>query len=143
MSRATVAMGTPLTGGRTFGCVGAARSRAGSARATTSWTGVASRTRSVRLTRRGQAVAAAGILLVALVLGLALRQPPSLAGDAFRQGAPYDYVVVEPGQTLWQIAEAAAPGDDPRVTIMRIQDLNGLADASVAAGQRLALPSSR
>jgi hypothetical protein len=87
-------------------------------------------------------VLGAGLLVVALVLGLLIKQSPSLAGDEFRAGAQYEYVVVEPGQTLWQIAVAAAPDVDPRVTIMRIQDLNGLSDAAVAAGQRIALPPS-
>jgi len=98
---------------------------------------------ALRLTRRGRAVMVICVALVGMLLVLALRQVPSLAGDQLSPAATYDYVVVEPGQTLWQIAEAAAPHADPRVTIMRIQDLNGLPDAAVSAGQRIAVPRSR
>jgi hypothetical protein len=95
---------------------------------------------AVRLTRRGRAVAVLCVLALAVALGLLLRQPSSEAGAETRPHAAYEYVVVPPGETLWQIAERVAPDVDPRVTIMRIQDLNGLPDAAVAAGQRIALP---
>jgi LysM domain-containing protein len=95
---------------------------------------------AVRLTRRGRAVAVLCVLALAVALGLLLRQPSSEAGAETRPHAAYEYVVVAPGETLWQIAERVAPDVDPRVTIMRIQDLNGLPDAAVAAGQRIALP---
>jgi len=136
MSSATVAMGAPARPGAGT-CVAV-----GNATGSVAVPATAFRSTAVRLTRRGRAVLGAGLLVVALVLGLLIKQSPSLAGDEFRAGAQYEYVVVEPGQTLWQIAVAAAPDVDPRVTIMRIQDLNGLSDAAVAAGQRIALPPS-
>jgi hypothetical protein len=94
----------------------------------------------VRLTRRGRFVALLGVVLLAVTLGLLLRQAPSEAGAEARPAVGYEYVVVEPGQTLWQIAERVAPDVDPRVTVTRIQDINGLPDAGVLAGQRLAVP---
>jgi hypothetical protein len=44
------------------------------------------------------------------------------------------------GQTLWQIARSVAPADDPRDTVDRIRDLNGLGTETVQAGQRLVVP---
>lgn len=96
----------------------------------------------VRLTDRGRAVVAVTYALLAVVLAFLVRQPPGLAGEAAPAAETFSYVVVQPGQTLWQIAEAAAPDVDPRVTIMRIQDLNGLSGAGVTPGQRIALPPS-
>ena len=49
-------------------------------------------------------------------------------------------VTVRPGETLWQIAERVAPGSDPRETVRRILDLNGLQTAEVQAGTALRLP---
>jgi LysM repeat protein len=55
---------------------------------------------------------------------------------------PARTVVVEPGETLWDIASAADPGTDPRVVVERIIDLNGLAgDPTVQPGQELRLPA--
>ena len=49
-------------------------------------------------------------------------------------------VVVGAGDTLWGIAESIAPSADPREVIHEIMRLNGLRDAVVQPGQRLALP---
>jgi hypothetical protein len=96
----------------------------------------------VRLTGRGRALVALACIVLAMAAVLLIRQAPTLAGDRVTPRGGFDYVVVEPGQTLWQIAEAAAPGVDPRVTIMRIQDLNGLPNPAVVAGTRIAVPRS-
>jgi hypothetical protein len=96
----------------------------------------------VRLTRRGRFVAFLGAVLLAASAGLLFRPAASEAGADRRPPVEYEYVVVEPGQTLWQIAEQLAPDVDPRVTIMRIQDINGLPSAGVLAGQRIAVPRS-
>ncbi len=51
-------------------------------------------------------------------------------------------VVVRPGDTLWGIAGRAEPGTDPRPTVRRILELNGLPDdAIVQPGQRLRVPA--
>jgi Tfp pilus assembly protein FimV len=53
-------------------------------------------------------------------------------------------VVVEPGQTLWDIAGRIAPDHDARQVVADIEDLNGLSDpGSLAAGQSLYVPSYR
>ncbi|MFD0684957.1 LysM peptidoglycan-binding domain-containing protein [Actinomadura fibrosa] len=98
----------------------------------------------VRLTRRGRAVLvcfAAAVTLVALWLTVG---PGALAGGSEGRGAPSsgETVVVEPGDTLWDIAAAADPEADPRLVVARIIDLNGLGgDPTVQPGQRLRLPA--
>nr|WP_244857865.1 LysM peptidoglycan-binding domain-containing protein [Agromyces archimandritae] len=100
----------------------------------------APRTR-LRLTRRGRAVftglAAAPLAALAFVWMIA-------SGGAIAEvpgGAPeVRYVTVEPGASLWAIAETAAPDADPRVVVDEIVRLNGLDDVVLQAGQLLALP---
>jgi hypothetical protein len=96
--------------------------------------------RRIRLTRRGRLVllmVASALLLTAFSLG---RVSTSAATDGARP-SHVRHVVVQPGQSLWDIARQAAPGADPRQTVGRIVDLNGLTDATVRPGQALVLPS--
>ncbi|QKW37928.1 LysM peptidoglycan-binding domain-containing protein [Actinomadura sp. NAK00032] len=98
----------------------------------------------IRLTRRGRAVLvgfAAAVTLVALWLTVG---PGAFAGAGGHGGpsGPARTVVVEPGDTLWGIASAADPGTDPRLTVDRIMDLNGLrGDPVVHPGQEIRLPA--
>lgn len=98
----------------------------------------------VRLTRRGRVVlvlVVLGALLLAFWLGT-LRT--SLAVTGSRGGAAaHDVVVLEPGQTLWDVAERRAPRADPRITVHRIMELNELSGPLVRAGQRILVPDSR
>lgn len=95
--------------------------------------------RPVRLTRRGRL--ALGLVTAFLaVLALAAISPQADAADV-ASGAPATAsVVVQPGDTVWSIARALAPGADPRDLVGRIRDLNGLTDAMVVAGQVLVVP---
>jgi nucleoid-associated protein YgaU len=95
---------------------------------------------AVRLTRRGRGLVMAAVLAGSLAGGMALSERPSIAADGATPQKQYTQVVVQPGQTLWGIARAAAPEVDPRVTIGRIVDLNALAGVDIQAGQRIALP---
>ncbi|MFC5748165.1 LysM peptidoglycan-binding domain-containing protein [Actinomadura rugatobispora] len=56
-------------------------------------------------------------------------------------GAPPETVVVGPGETLWDIAVRDDPEGDPRITVRRIADLNGLPDSIVQPGQQLRMPA--
>ncbi len=50
--------------------------------------------------------------------------------------------VVQPGDTLWRLAEAHAPaGNDVRATIDQIKELNGLESSSLMVGDLLMLPA--
>jgi LysM repeat protein len=93
----------------------------------------------VRLTRRGRT--AVLVLLLALAgLVVAIAAPASRAADP--PGAS-PTAIVEPGDTLWSIAERHRPGRDPFGMIDEIRRLNGLTDYTVHPGQRLALPPAR
>ncbi|MES9604350.1 LysM peptidoglycan-binding domain-containing protein [Actinomadura sp. NPDC000929] len=100
----------------------------------------------IRLTRRGRAVLVAFAATVTLILLWLNVGSGAFAGSRESHGGPArpsETVVVEPGETLWDIASAADPGSDPRLVVESIIDLNGLAgDPTVHPGQELRLPSS-
>lgn len=96
----------------------------------------------LKLTRRGRVVLtslAAVPLVVAAVFGALNAGAASASGP----GAPahFAYVTVHAGQSLWSISESVAPNADPRDVIAAIVTLNGLHDATVVPGERLAIPS--
>jgi hypothetical protein len=98
----------------------------------------------VRLTARGRRLARTAIVLLALLtvlaFGLAGRMPAS-AGDSGAVPATAT-VVVQPGQSLWGIAQSVAPHDDVRATIERITTLNNLDSTTVVPGQQLIVPAA-
>ena len=53
---------------------------------------------------------------------------------------PEATVVVQPGDTLWSIAEAHYPSEDVRVRVDDIERANGLGDPVIEVGQTLRLP---
>ena len=95
--------------------------------------------RRTRLTGRGRV---AILMLVGLVAVLALSFSHSVAfgGSDHSGGAATSSVIVQPGQTLWQIAQTVAPQADPRETIARIRELNGLSGTQLVPGQQLIVP---
>ncbi len=95
---------------------------------------------SVRLTQRGRLV----ILLT--LIALALMAFTFVGSPAASIPTPHHpttaTVVVQQGQTLWDIAAEAAPGADPRDVVASILELNGLRDpGSVRPGQPLYVPT--
>lgn len=104
----------------------------------------AQRTR-LRLTRRGRIVfttlAATPLVVWAFVVVLGAG---GAAADAEGAGlrAGLEYVTVDAGASLWEIAESVDPSADPRVVIDEILRLNGLDDAVLEPGQRLAVPNA-
>ncbi len=95
----------------------------------------------VRLTRLGRLVLLITLVAVALAV-LTLVGSPAESTDATHHPSAVT-VVVEPGQTLWDIANEVAPGEDPRIVVSEILDLNALTDAgSIRAGQPLYVPAS-
>jgi hypothetical protein len=94
----------------------------------------------VRLTRRGRLVVLAllfGLLLGIVVLAMAPATATSDRGDS----VVAERVTVQPGDTLWAIAERVRPDADPRGTIARIKDMNGLTSSAAQAGQVLLVPA--
>ena len=94
-----------------------------------------------RLTRRGRVVLAALIVLPVLVFGgVVAANSAAQAGTDTSFSASFHHVTVQPGESLWVIAERLAPASDPRDVVGAIVDLNGLSSTVVQAGQRLAIP---
>lgn len=105
-------------------------------------TGTAQVREGVRLTARGRIVGGLlGAVVLSVILGVG-HLPASHAGDRPTTVPKAATVVVQPGETLWQIATRVAPGADPRTTVHRIEELNGLTTARVSAGQRLYVPAT-
>ncbi len=96
----------------------------------------------LRLNRRGRLFVtmlallslAGGAFVFALSGGgaVAATEVPAATGN---------YVVVQPGQSLWRLAEQLAPHSDPRDYIAEVVALNRLSSTSIDAGTLLALPS--
>lgn len=95
-----------------------------------------------RLTRRGRIVVG---VLASLPCAALLVINGSVAADA-GTGAELSpataVVVVQPGESLWQIARAVAPQDDPRATVALIREVNGLGTDAVVPGQSLVVPAA-
>jgi hypothetical protein len=86
--------------------------------------------------RRRTTLAAAAALTLLLTLG----SPVARAfGGADAPVAPPATYVVRAGDTLWSIAEAHAPGEDPRPVIHEIVQMNDL-DEPLVPGRSLDLP---
>ncbi len=99
--------------------------------------------RPLRLTRRGRwALLAIVTLAASLVWALSTLGPVSAETGAGAGGPAVSSTwVVQPGETLWVIAERVAPDTDPRETVARIVAMNDLPDSSVLIGQELQIPS--
>jgi hypothetical protein len=95
----------------------------------------------LRLTKRGRGVlttlAAAPLVIAALVFALNGGMATATLDGS---GADFQYVTVDTGQGLWEVAETVAPNADPRDVIAAIMELNQLESADVLAGQQLAIP---
>ena len=82
------------------------------------------------------------LLVVALVASFSGRSGVGQATDAPATAATTT-VIVQPGQSLWQVARSVSRDADPRETMARIQELNGLSGAAASAlrpGQQLIVP---
>ena len=95
----------------------------------------------LRLTRRGRmAVTGVSALLIgALSVGLATAAQATRAGSP-PPGRPVARVAVQPGQSLWSLAEAYDPDADPRVVIGEIRQLNAMTGDQVRSGAVLWVP---
>ncbi len=103
----------------------------------------ATKTGSLRLTRRGRVVF--GALATVLVAGLlavvaAFAAPEAMASGEAPRGDQFEYVVVQPGSSLWSLASHLDPAADPRDLVSEIVRLNQLPGSSVQAGDAIAVP---
>jgi LysM domain len=92
----------------------------------------------LRLTRRGRAVVLGLLLLVAFLCSAVLFTTASRAEDAPATAAPT--IVVQPGDTLWDIAARVMPRRDGQDAVAELRRLNHLGDYALTPGQVLTLP---
>jgi hypothetical protein len=93
----------------------------------------------LKLTVRGRRVVA---LLALLPIFVAFLLIGTRAAQADATGPTTAVIKVEAGQSLWDVAVAIAPNEDPRSTIWTIKALNGLETSEVQAGQALIVPAN-
>jgi hypothetical protein len=95
---------------------------------------------AVRLTSRGRLVMFAVLLMLVLSVLFMLLDGSSVATGEAGVPEPTTVIMVESGQTLWDIAAAiAADGETPEM-MQRIEQLNALDSSMLLAGQRLRVP---
>lgn len=123
MSASIVTISTPLT------------------TAATRETATVARTR-LRITRRGRAVLGAflTLLVVGVLAVIAMFGGSQAVASAEAGGAEFGYIVVQPGDSLWEVASSIDPNTDPRDLVAEIVRLNQLDGSGVQAGQPIALP---
>ncbi|MBF4607262.1 LysM peptidoglycan-binding domain-containing protein [Curtobacterium sp. VKM Ac-1393] len=99
----------------------------------------------LRLTRRGRIVftTLAALPLLIVVAFAVLNGGQASAGDAAAGGARthFDTVTIQPGETLWQLAETTAPNADPRDFVQDVISLNALDGSGLQAGEQISIPT--
>jgi LysM repeat protein len=92
--------------------------------------------RPLRLTRRGLAVAVLGTVLLGALLLMAARLSAGTAPKV--PSVPAGAVMtVQPGDTLWSIAQRAEPNSDPRPVVDHLRKVNHLNSVVLSPGQTL------
>lgn len=92
--------------------------------------------RPLRLTRRGMVAAVLATVLLAgmLLLCARLSAGTAHAAPSLPAGAT---VVVQPGDTLWSIAQRTEPRSDPRLVVEQLRKANHLNSVVLSPGQTL------
>jgi LysM repeat protein len=94
----------------------------------------------LRLTRRGRVVFTALAATPLVIVALAFALNGGMATATAEAGST-EYVTVLAGQSLWQLAEEVAPGEDTREVVAQLLRANSLDSAEVFPGQQLAVPN--
>ena len=92
----------------------------------------------LRLTRRGRAVVLGFLVLLASLASAVLFTTASRADQP--PAGPPPTVVVQPGDTLWDIAARTSSGRDGQGAVDELRRLNGLPGYGVQPGDVLILP---
>jgi len=95
----------------------------------------------LRLTRRGRAVVLALLVLLASLASAVLFTTASRAEEPVT--GPPPTVVVEPGDTLWDVAARVMPRRDGGEAVAELRRLNDLPDSVLQPGDVLILPRGR
>ena len=94
----------------------------------------------LRLTRRGRVVVLTFFVLLASLASAVLWTTASRAENP--PAGPAPTVVVQPDDTLWDIAARTDPGRSPHAVVAEIRRLNGLSsdDIAIHVGDALVVP---
>ncbi len=104
-------------------------------------TAPAVRTR-LRLTRRGRfVITTLAAIPLLLVVALAVLNGGQASAGNTQANVHFDTVTIQPGETLWQLAEETAPNADPRDFVQDVISLNALDGAGLQAGEQIAIPA--
>jgi len=104
-------------------------------------TAPAVRTR-LRLTRRGRfVITTLAAIPLLLVVALAVLNGGQASAGNTQGNVHFDTVTIQPGETLWQLAEETAPNADPRDFVQDVISLNALDGAGLQAGEQIAIPA--
>jgi hypothetical protein len=78
-------------------------------------------------------------LVLAVALGFTLS---SISGSVAGNSGPaeLDYITIQQGDSLWELAAQFAPSADPRDWITEVVMLNALTTVDLTPGQQIALP---
>ena len=80
---------------------------------------------------------------LALAIGLGFAGGRASAAPAGARPAAARVIVVRPGETLWGIARRlVGPEGDPRPMVQALIQRNGVRDAVIRPGERLAVPAA-
>lgn len=94
----------------------------------------------LRLTRRGRVVFTTRAATPLVIVALAFALNGGMATATVDAGST-EYVTVLSGQSLWQLAEEVAPGEDTREVVAQLLRANSLDSGEVFPGQQLAVPT--
>lgn len=91
----------------------------------------------VRLTRRARV-----LLLLLLAASVVVLAPWRAIASSPQGQAPQGWstVMVQPGDTLWTLAESVDAEADPRIVVAEIKTANGLQTSQLRPGQMLSIP---
>lgn len=78
------------------------------------------------------------VTLSTIVVGLVLLLPST--GNAVDEQPTTATHVVQPGDTLWEIAAGVTSAGDVREVVARIKEANGLRSSVIVPGQELLVP---
>jgi hypothetical protein len=95
----------------------------------------------LRLTRRGRGLVVVVAMLL-LFVAVSTGRNGSQAATVSETGPTLQQTTVQPGDTLWSVAQRIAPDNDPREVMAQIRRINDLHTSSLQAGQQLLLPTA-
>lgn len=77
---------------------------------------------------------------VLTIIGMVIASGQLAGASDVAQASATEMVTVQAGDSLWSLATKAVATGDPRDTVQRIRELNGIEGSVIAPGDRLVVP---